>query len=317
MVTARLTLYPLDQPARQFSLDPEREHLIGRGPDCDLRVEDSRLSRRHARLVTSGNRWRFDDLGSKNGTTLAGRAAEDTALRDGDWISFGGLLGQFADLSEERLAAERDQARSRWEDTIDRSRRLDPKADVDQLLQQMLGASMELAGAQRGFVMLADENGRLQVRAQAGGVDPAKAGTDFPGSRGALARTLAARSAVVVCDTRADTMLGAQPSVVVGQIRALVCLPLTVGDQLIGLLYLDSKVPGKVFTRLDVEILEAFAAHAALVIGIATVREDLAGLAELLPRELSRGPAPEPLLRQLQSALPHFVATAIGCDDPP
>lgn len=312
---ARLTLYPPDQPACQFPLDPERGHLIGRGPDCDLRIEDPRLSRRHASLTLSGSCWHFGDLGSKNGTTLAGRAVGETALRDGDWISFGGLLGQFADLSDERFAVELQGARSRWEDTIGHSRRLDPHADVDGLLHQMLGASMELAGAERGFVMLADVNGRLQARARAGGVDPAAAGREFPGSQGALARTLAVRAPVVVCDTSADTMLGAQPSVVSGQIRALVCLPLVIGDRPIGLLYLDSRVPGKVFTKLDVEILEAFAAHAALVVGVATVREDLAELAGLLPRELTRAPAPEPLLQRLQTLLPRMAERVQAAGD--
>jgi hypothetical protein len=280
-VPARLTLYLPDQPARQLPLHPGREYLIGRGPDCDLRVADPRLSRRHARLAAVDGCWRFDDLGSKNGTTLAGRVSADETLRDGDWISFGGLLGQFSDLSDERVAAEQARQRSRWQDTIDHGRRLDPKAGVDGLLRQVLDASMELAGAARGFIMLMNDEGRLQVRAQAGGVDPMQPMPDFPGSRGALARTIASRAPVVVCDASADTLLGVQPSVVVGRIRALVCLPLLVGVEVTGLVYLDSQVPGKVFTRLDVELLEAFAARAALVIGVATVREDLANLPPL------------------------------------
>lgn len=314
---ARLTIYLPDKPARQFPLDPERGHLVGRGVDCDLRIDDARLSRRHASLTQSGGCWHFGDLGSKNGTTLAGSAPGETALRDGDWISFGGLLGQFSDLSEEHIAAEAQGARARWDDTIQRSRSLDPHADVDVLLQQMLGASMELAGAQRGFVMLADVKGQLQIRARAGGVDPVKVGREFPGSKGALARTLAAREPVVVCDTRADTMLGAQPSIVSGQIRALVCLPLLIGEQLTGLIYLDSGIPGKVFTRLDVEILEAFATHAALVIGVASVRADLAELAGLLPHELSLAPAPAPLLQRLQALLPRIAARAFAAGDSP
>lgn len=293
-MAARLTVYPPDQPARQFRLDPERHYLIGRGPDCDLRFEDPRLSRRHARLAVAAGNWSFGDLGSKNGTTLAGRAAGESALRDGDWISFGGLLGRFDEPSEERLAAEERQARVRWEDTVRHSRGLNPAAGVDALLVQMLAASMELAGAQRGFVMLPDTDGRLQVRARAGGVEPATAGRDFSGSRGALARAIEQRSPVVVCDTSADTMLGSQQSVVSGRIRALVCLPLVIGEQSTGLIYLDSQVPGKVFTALDVEILEAFAAHAALVIGVASVREDLADIAAHLASVAAPAPAAEP-----------------------
>jgi len=310
---ARLTIYPPDQPALHFPLDAKRAHLIGRGADCDLCIDDTRLSRRHARLTLAGARWRLRDLDSKNGTMLPGQAPGACALSDGDWISFGGLLGRFAILSDERLAAEEQLARTRWDDTIDLSRRLDPHADVDVLLNQILHASLELAGAQRGFVMLADPGGRLQVQARAG--DPAAhdAGSIFPGSRTALARALATRAPVVACDTSADTLLGARPSIVAGQIRALVCLPLTVGEQLTGLIYLDSALPGKFFTRLDVEILEAFAAHAALVICAASLRQELSGLVELLPREMCRGPLPEVLLRELQSALPS--APSIGLPD--
>ncbi|MEX2149723.1 MAG: GAF domain-containing protein [Steroidobacteraceae bacterium] len=314
---ARLTVYPPDQPARQFSLDPERDHLIGRGQDCDLRIEDPRLSRRHARLAIADGCWRMGDLGSKNGTMLAGRASGDSTLHDGDWISFGGLLGKFADLTDAELAADEREMQQRWDDTIGRSRRLDPRADLDVLLQQMLSASMELAGAQRGFVMLAGVGGELEVRARAGGVDPATASREFAGSRGALARVLSSRTPVVVCDTSADTMLGAQPSIVSGQIRALVCLPLIVGEQLIGLTYLDSNTPGKVFTGLDVEILEAFASHAALVIGVASVREELAEVADLLPRELSRAPAPEPLLKRLRGLLPRVAGRVVVAADRP
>lgn len=314
---ARLTVYPPDQPARQFLLDPEREHLVGRGPDCDLHIDDPRLSRLHARLAVHDGCWRFGDLGSKNGTMLAGRATGETALRDGDWISFGGLLGKFADLTAAELADDEREIHRRWDDTIGRSKRLDPKADVDVLLRQMLDSSMELAGARRGFVMLAGLDGELEVRARAGGLDPATASREFAGSRGALARVLKSRKPVVVCDTSADTMLGAQPSIVSGQIRALVCLPLIVGEQLIGLTYLDSDAPGKVFTGLDVEILEAFASHAALVIAVASVREDLAEVADLLPRELSRAPAPEPLLTRLRSLLPRIAARAVVAADRP
>lgn len=310
-MAARLTVYPPDQPARQFALDPEREHLIGRGPDCDLRLDDRRLSRRHARLAAADGAWHFGDLGSKNGTVLPGREPGDTSLRDGDWISFGGLLGQFADLTPEKLAAEERGTRSRWDDTLRRSRRLDAKADVEQLLAQMLAASMEIAGAERGFVMLADANGHLQVRAQAGGVDPVRAGREFPGSRRALLRTLESGATVVVCDASADTLLAAQPSVVSGRIRALVCVPLLVAGQLTGVVYLDSRVPGKAFTRLDVEILEAFAAHAALVIGVASVRAELAEVAGLLPQEMTGRPAPAPLLARLRALLPHLAAPAV------
>jgi len=300
---ARLTLYPTDQPVQRFVLDPAREHLVGRGPDCDLRIQDPRLSRRHARLNFTGA-WLLTDLASKNGVRLDGREVRETPVADGNWISFGGLLGQFDVVSEERLALERERTQARWHTTVDLSRRFDPSVGVDALLQQLLDAVLQLGDVERGFVMLSNADGELSVRARKhrGGTPLGEAG--FAGSTGALQRVLEYRRPVVLCDARADVMLGSRPSVASNDIRALICLPLAVGEQVTGLLYLDSSRPGKVFTALDVELLEAFASHAALVVGVASVHSGLEELAQLLPGEVSREPAAEGLVRRLLAVLP-------------
>jgi pSer/pThr/pTyr-binding forkhead associated (FHA) protein len=300
---ARLTFYPPDQPVQRFVLDPAREYLVGRGTDCDLRIQDPRLSRRHARLNFTDS-WLLTDLASKNGVQLDGRAVRESSLASGNWLSFGGLLGQFDVVSDERLALERERTQARWHTTVDVSRRFDPAVGIDALLQQLLDAVLELGDAERGFVMLSNENGELSMRARKhrGGSPVSESG--FTGSTGALQQVIELRRPVVLCDARADAMLGSRPSVASSEIRALICLPLKVGEHLTGLLYLDSSRPGKVFTTLDVELLEAFASHAALVVGVASVHTGLAELARLLPREMSREPASENLVRRLLAVLP-------------
>ncbi len=47
--------------------------VIGRAPDCDLRIDEASVSRRHARLHL-GPPMRLEDLGSSNGTRVGGRA---------------------------------------------------------------------------------------------------------------------------------------------------------------------------------------------------------------------------------------------------
>lgn len=48
-------------------------HLIGRAPTCQLRIDDPGVSGYHAELIWDGERWSVQDLGSRNGTTLAGK----------------------------------------------------------------------------------------------------------------------------------------------------------------------------------------------------------------------------------------------------
>jgi tetratricopeptide (TPR) repeat protein len=63
---------------------------IGRHESNDIILEDISTSRHHALLHCSGGGFVIEDLGSKNGTYIAGRQVVDTALKSGDVIDFGG-----------------------------------------------------------------------------------------------------------------------------------------------------------------------------------------------------------------------------------
>ncbi|MFV9505306.1 MAG: FhaA domain-containing protein [Oscillochloridaceae bacterium umkhey_bin13] len=64
---------------------------IGRGLGNDIILEDARVSRHHAQLRYRQRRFWLADLGSTNGTFLNGQPITESALRDGDLISLGGL----------------------------------------------------------------------------------------------------------------------------------------------------------------------------------------------------------------------------------
>jgi DNA-binding winged helix-turn-helix (wHTH) protein len=74
---------------REFSLR-EGENLLGRSEDAAARVDAATVSRHHARILVSRSGATLEDLGSKNGTFVAGeRLRGPRALRDGDEISLG------------------------------------------------------------------------------------------------------------------------------------------------------------------------------------------------------------------------------------
>lgn len=64
--------------------------VIGRSRECEIRLEDANVSRRHCELVASGDDWSVVDLGSTNGTELNGKTVERASLADGDRITVGG-----------------------------------------------------------------------------------------------------------------------------------------------------------------------------------------------------------------------------------
>ena len=63
---------------------------IGKLSRCDLKLEDSNVSRRHARIeIDKDGKVHVIDLGSTNGTRLNGMRINKAALNDGDQLEIG------------------------------------------------------------------------------------------------------------------------------------------------------------------------------------------------------------------------------------
>ncbi len=103
----------------------------------------------------------------------------------------------------------------------------------------------------------------MRVRASRGLAIEDLARQGFSGSVAAVDRALAERQSIVCCDTSDSPWLGIRPSVRLGGIRALVCVPLQVQGDAVGVVYADSRKPGPPITELDMELIGNVADHAA------------------------------------------------------
>jgi pSer/pThr/pTyr-binding forkhead associated (FHA) protein len=77
--------------------------LIGRHLDCDVRIDSTKVSRRHCCIVTAYDRISIRDLGSRNGVRVNGRLLEESRLRPGDELAIGPIL--FRLEHEDEIAA--------------------------------------------------------------------------------------------------------------------------------------------------------------------------------------------------------------------
>ena len=85
----------------------EREEVIlGRALEADVRINGSKISRRHARILTildsetGKTEYILNDLNSRNGTLLNGQRVSDEALTHGDKITIGENILRFEMLDE-------------------------------------------------------------------------------------------------------------------------------------------------------------------------------------------------------------------------
>ena len=89
-----------------FLINPE--NILGRGPNCDINLQDETVSGQHARFYFEHKHWWLQDLGSSNGTYLNDLPLDQAAvLTDKDHLRFGGITAE-VQLQEELLDTSHD-----------------------------------------------------------------------------------------------------------------------------------------------------------------------------------------------------------------
>src|SRR5215213_6848981 len=73
--------------------------LIGRHPECDVRIDLPKVSRRHCCVALAYERILIRDLGSRNGLRVNGRLVEEVQLHPGDEVAIGPILYRVESLA--------------------------------------------------------------------------------------------------------------------------------------------------------------------------------------------------------------------------
>lgn len=132
LVYAYLTILTGNRSGTNYSLDPGRENLLGRGTDCHITVADPMCSRIHAIIEHAEGQWTIRDGESRNGTRVNGQKVEQATLDNGHKVRIGSSEFEFR-LSEDPATAE-------GEDTLTQTIVQDIPIAVQQSNQEVLAA---------------------------------------------------------------------------------------------------------------------------------------------------------------------------------
>ncbi len=289
-----------DLEGQSVTIPLNRDRIgLGRSSVNDLCYpNDGGLSRQHLAIVRSGDGWRVEDLGSKNGTLLNGRRVDKSApFRPGDRISAGHLTIEFAEpgAKANTVVFTENEAFSTTATTVvaNLENVLGPQAEdlnsthvingspqmmaliragrelashrpLEELFQVIMDLSVEAVMAGRGVLMTL-EGDDLQVRAARG--------EGFKISSTVRDRVIKKKESLLVRDTQLDLALKAQMSIVEQKVRSMIAVPLQTNDRVIGLIYLDSPNMIREFTREDLNLLTVMANVAAIRIEHARLNE--------------------------------------------
>lgn len=81
-----------DHPGRVFRIAQGDQKTLGRSPDCDIRLPDRGVSRRHCTIEYVGSRLEIFDLESANGTYIGGEQVERGLLLPGQELAVGPVV---------------------------------------------------------------------------------------------------------------------------------------------------------------------------------------------------------------------------------
>src|SRR5580698_9121613 len=290
-------------PALVFVQGSEQKNIVlnrtpftvGRKVDKDLVIADPRVSRDHAQITQEGQEFFLVDLGSKHGTFVNGERIQRQKLDRGDRLEFGArdaayilfnpahatsntareFLSQISVIQIKKESTDLEKLTL----FLEAARKLNTAGVLDEILMTMLDVTLELTRAERGYVFLKDEEGKLRLAA---GRNAKKEPLldDKTISHSILEESMRSNSEFLRTDTSTDIDLAGRQSIVAYDLRTVVCIPLRkmqvqatrdatpvpTSAEAMGVLYVDSRFASRDISGVSQDILHAIATEAASLI---------------------------------------------------
>src|SRR5215467_8934739 len=144
---------------------------IGRRTVNDLVLTGTDVSREHAEIITANGRYLLRDRGSKSGTSVNGATVTERPLKHGDRIQIGKSAGAaLLFLVDDSPVSELQSGTAivggfrQVAQLLDSLRALGSSRVLDEVLLLVMDTAIDVTGAERGFIMMANENGELEMK---------------------------------------------------------------------------------------------------------------------------------------------------------
>jgi serine phosphatase RsbU (regulator of sigma subunit) len=257
---------------------------IGRRTESDLRLVGSDVSREHAEIVQANGDFVLRDKGSRYGTYVNGEAITEHTLKHGDRVQFGRASGTDVVFLTGDAPSHTDRSHAsavndlrQLAALLEGLRALGSGRVLDEVLALVLDAAIDVAGAERGFIMLAGGGDQLEMKLARAKGRITLPGTGFNTSRKIPEEVFATGELKIIADLLDGDLANAHMGTVALGIRHVACIPLRMVRYLdradmasetknIGVLYLDSREKGSLLAPHTRTALDTLATEAGVAI---------------------------------------------------
>ena len=258
--------------------------ILGRRSESDVRVAGAGVSRHHAEILAENGACRLRDCTSKFGTFVNGQRADERVLAHGDRIRLGEtedteivfLIGE-EDGAQEHSAVSAVSELRHLAALLEGLRALGSGRVLDDVLTLVLDSSIEVTGAERGFIMLANQAGQLEFKLARARGQVTMSGRTFETSRKIPETVFSTGKQMIVEDLMDEGLAALHTGTVALGIRHVLCAPLRLvryveraedksEDKIVGVLYLDSRERGALRSHSARMALDTLSNEAAVAI---------------------------------------------------
>jgi adenylate cyclase len=138
--------------------------------------------------------------------------------------------------------------------------------DPGVVLLNVIDTIIKLTHAERGFLMLNDGKGHFVTPVARNWDQSTISEAELQVSRSVIHRVLSEGKPILTTNAQLDPRFVGQQSIITNKLRSILCVPLKLKDQIVGVVYTDHRIQTGIFSESDSELMLSFANQAAIAI---------------------------------------------------
>ncbi len=138
--------------------------------------------------------------------------------------------------------------------------------EIDDVLQIAMDTIIKITKAERGFLMLHEPSGEFSMQVARNWEKESLNENELTVSKTIVQEVVQSGQPVLTTNAQSDPRFGNEESVIIYNLRSVLCVPLKLKSKITGVIYTDNRVKSGIFTKKELELLSDFANQAAVAI---------------------------------------------------
>ncbi len=251
---------------------------VGSSPENDVVIPDPLVAEAFAHIHFDGQTYNIATLSKKAEIVVNGKKRKKHRMSHEDKLVIGAVDLRFSLIDREPVIEDEAAATMADIDAYEKlhvfSQRLMGKHELSDLLNELMDAIIEIANADKGFLILM-EGDRIDVKVARSLKREHIADAVSQLSDSIVAKVIKSRKPLIISDAMNDEEFAGSKSIMKLKLSSVICCPLLDRGKLLGLIYIGNDSVIDLFKTDTMQAMTVFAAQASLIVANALLLDNL------------------------------------------